>query len=137
MKQGIELMVLALRNLTEDSDSLLKERGLGRAHARALAMIARQPSLSVADLLALLHITKQSLNRVLSDLVEQSYVVQHSAPNDRRKRLLRLTDKGMALDTAIWESNRSRVARAFREAGPDAVAGFRKVVMALAAEPRK
>jgi DNA-binding MarR family transcriptional regulator len=137
MKQGMDLMVLAVRALSADADALLKELGLGRAHARALSMIAHRPSLSVADLLALLHITKQSLNRVLGDLVARDYVAQQAAPNDRRKRLLRLTEKGRTLENALWETGRSRVARAFRDAGPEAVTGFRKVIAALTQDARR
>jgi len=94
-------------------------------------MIARRPGLSVTDLLSLLRITKQSLNRVLGELMEQGYVEQHPAPNDGRKRLLRLSEKGRSFDEALWEAQRARVARAFRDAGPEGVAGFRKVLSGL------
>jgi DNA-binding MarR family transcriptional regulator len=137
MKQGMDLMVLAVRTLSADADALLKEYGLGRAHARAISMIAHRPCLSVAELLGLLHITKQSLNRVLGDLVARDYVVQQTSAHDRRKRLLRLTDKGRVLESALWEAGKTRVARAFRAAGPEAVTGFRKVIAALAQEPRR
>ena len=132
LKQGVDLLVFALRDLNGDADALLKSQALGRAHARALTMIARRPGLSVTDLLSLLRITKQSLNRVLGELMEQGYVEQHPAPSDGRKRLLRLSEKGRSFDEALWEAQRARVAKAFREAGPEGVAGFRKVLSSLA-----
>jgi len=91
----------------------------------------------VAALLAILKITKQSLNRVLNDLLEQGFVERRPAPDDRRMRQLRLTEKGEALEAALWEAQRPRLARAFREAGPDAVLGFRRVLAALADPERR
>ena len=132
LKLGVDLLFFALRDLNGDADGLLKDAGLGRAHARALTMVGRRPGLSVSELLSLLKITKQSLNRVLGDLLEQGYVEQKPGPSDRRKRLLRLTDKGQALEESLWEAQRARVVRAFREAGPEGVAGFRKVLSGLA-----
>lgn len=140
LKQGMDLLFFAVRDLGAESDTLLKAEGLGRAHARALAMIERRPAQSVSDLLSALHITKQSLGRVLGDLITRGYVEQRAGTSDKRKRLLRLTDKGRALEEALWDTQRARVARAFREAGPEAVAGFRKVLSGLAglrqAEPQ-
>ncbi|MBU6474212.1 MAG: MarR family transcriptional regulator, partial [Alphaproteobacteria bacterium] len=106
--------------------------GLGRAHRRALYFIARNPGLSVAGLLSILRITKQSLARVLNDLIEGGYIERKQAPNDRRMRQLRLTAKGAALDAALWKAQRPLLVRAFRDAGPEAVAGFRRVLMGLA-----
>jgi DNA-binding MarR family transcriptional regulator len=131
LKLGVDLMLFAMRDLNAGGDELLKQAGLGRAHGRALYMIGRRPGLSVTDLLSLLRVTKQSLNRVLGELLEQGHVEQRPSAQDRRKRLLRLTDKGQALDTALWEAQRTRIAKAFREAGPDGVAGFRKVLAGL------
>ncbi len=111
----------------------LRAAGLGRAHRRALYFIARNPGLSVAQLLAILKITKQSLSRVLNELLAAGYVERRPAPGDRRMRQLRLTEKGAALDAALWETQRPRIVRAFREAGPEAVAGFRRVLTALSA----
>ena len=80
---------------------------------------------------AILKVTKQSLNRVLNDLLEDGFVERKAGMHDRRMRQLRLTQKGAALEDAIWEAQRPRLARAFREAGPDAVQGFRRVLMGL------
>ncbi|MGB8364110.1 MAG: MarR family winged helix-turn-helix transcriptional regulator [Rhizomicrobium sp.] len=137
MKQGVDLLFHAFSDLFAHGENTLREAGLGRAHHRALHFIARNPGISVAALLAILKITKQSLNRVLNDLLANGFVERRPAPNDRRMRQLRLTAKGNALEAALWEVQRPRLARAFREAGPDAVAGFRRVLSALAEGERK
>lgn len=131
LKQGVDLLFAAFTDVFGQGDAELRAAGLGRAHRRALYFIARNPGLSVAQLLAILKITKQSLSRVLNELLEAGYVERRPAPDDRRIRQLRLTEKGAALEAALWETQRPRVVRAFREAGPEAVAGFRRVLGAL------
>jgi DNA-binding MarR family transcriptional regulator len=137
LKQGVDLLFHAFSDLFAQGEDRLREAGLGRAHHRALHFIARNPGISVAALLEILKITKQSLNRVLNDLLAQGYVERRPAPDDRRMRQLRLTAKGASLEAALWEAQRPRLARAFREAGPDAVLGFRRVLAALAQGERK
>jgi DNA-binding MarR family transcriptional regulator len=88
-------------------------------------------------LLTILKVTKQSLNRVLNDLLEGGYVERKPAMRDRRMRQLRLTEKGTALESTLWAAQRPRLVRAFREAGPDAVVGFRRVLMGLVDERTK
>lgn len=131
LKQGVDLLFHGFSGLFVQGEAILREAGLGRAHRRALYFIARNPGISVAALLAILRITKQSLNRVLNDLLEQGFVERKTATDDRRMRQLCLTAKGTALETALWEAQRPRLARAFREAGPEAVLGFRRVLAAL------
>jgi len=137
LKQGLDLLLFAFRDVSAEGDVRLKQEGFGRAHWRAIYVVGRNPGLTVADLLRALGITKQSLNRVLKDLVAERYIESRTAPSDRRKRLLRLTDKGQALDAAIWETQRGRIVRAFRDAGPDAVLGFRKVLSGLVNAERR
>ncbi len=137
LKQGVDLLFHAFSGLFAEGEEHLRKAGLGRAHQRALHFIARNPAISVTELLAVLKITKQSLNRVLNDLLAQGYVERHPAPNDRRVRLLRATEKGTTLEALLWDAQRPRIARAFREAGPEAVAGFRKVLAALAGPESK
>src|SRR5271154_2176133 len=132
LKQGVDLLFHAFSDLFAQGETALREAGLGRAHHRALHFIARNPGVSVAALLGILRITKQSLNRVLNDLLADGFVERKPAPDDRRMRQLRLTPKGEALESALWDAQRPRIARAFREAGPDAVLGFRRVLAALA-----
>jgi|ERR1700733_257702 len=132
LKQGVDLLFHAYSEVFAAGDAALRAEGLGRAHRRALYFIARNPALTVASLLSILKITKQSLNRVLNDLLKGGYVERRPAPNDRRMRQLRLTQKGLALEEALWDAQRPRLVRAFREAGPEAVAGFRRVLTGLA-----
>ncbi len=132
LKQGVDLLFHAFSDLFAQGEGALRAAGLGRAHHRALHFIARNPGITVAVLLGILRITKQSLNRVLNDLLEKGFVERRPAPDDRRMRQLRLTAKGAALETALWDAQRPRLARAFREAGPEAVSGFRRVLATLA-----
>jgi len=131
LRQGIELMFFAYREFTADPDAILREYEFGRAHHRVVHFIARHPGMSVAELLGILRITKQSLARVLGELVRQDFVMQEKGATDRRRRHLHLTPKGVELWRRLFGVQAARVARAFREAGPDAVAGWRKVQMAL------
>ncbi|MDE2462466.1 MAG: MarR family transcriptional regulator [Alphaproteobacteria bacterium] len=131
LKQGVDLLFSAFAEVFGDGDTVLKAARLGRAHRRALYFIARQPGITVADLLARLKITKQSLSRVINELLADGYVERRTAATDRRMRELHLTPKGTVLEQRLWEAQRPRLARAFREAGPDSVAGFRRVLDAL------
>ncbi len=126
-----DLLLLATRELAQDVDALLAQHGLGRAHHRALHFIARQPGLTVGDLLALLGITKQSLARVLATLHAEGLIEQMAGRRDRRQRLLRLTEAGLALERALFERQRERLLAAYREAGGGAVEGFRRVLRLL------
>ncbi len=131
LRQGIELLFYAYRDFTSDPDAILAKYGFGRAHHRVIHFVSRNPGISVAELLGILRITKQSLSRVLGQLVEQGYIVQRKGTHDRRRRLLTLTDKGLALERQLSAPQKARVARAYREAGADAVDGFRKVLAGL------
>ena len=131
MRHAQDLLYFAYRDFTAAADIILTELGLGRAHHRALHFIGRQPGLPVGDLLAILRITKQSLARVLTTLVEQGYVAQSPGRNDRRQRLLTLTESGRALERRLFERQRERLAAAYREAGGPAVDGFRRVMRGI------
>ena len=128
LRQGIEMLFFAYRSFTSDPDRILAEYGLGRAHHRALHFIGRHPDISVANLVSILGVTKQSLNRVLGDLVERGIVVKRVGDRDRRNRLLILSDFGRKLDQTLADVQRRRVRRAFKAAGADAVVGFQQVL---------
>ncbi len=93
----IELLFFAYRDFVSDPDDVLAKLEFGRAHHRVLHFVNRNPGMKVADLLDILKITKQSLGRVLKQLIDQSYIVQKEGANDRRQRLLYATPKGEAL----------------------------------------
>jgi DNA-binding MarR family transcriptional regulator len=128
LRQGIELMFFAYRDFTSDPDEILAERGYGRAHHRAIHFIKRRPGITVAGLLEILSITKQSLNRVLRQLIDDKLVVSVVGEEDRRQRHLHLTPAGEAFETQLSQPQRARLRRAFARAGPEAVAGFRLVM---------
>jgi DNA-binding MarR family transcriptional regulator len=129
VRQGIELLFYAYRDFTAEPDAMLARYGFGRAHHRVIHFVGRHPQMSVSELLGILRITKQSLSRVLGQLVRQGFIVQRTGKSDRRQRLLELTPKGVELERELSENQRHRIARAYAEAGPQAVEGFRKVML--------
>src|SRR5512141_1738718 len=137
LRQALDLLFVAARDVSGKSKAVLSEAGLGRAHARALHFIARNPGLSVAELLSFLKITKQSLNRVLNDLLKGGFVERKTGMQDRRTRRLQLTPSGKMLADAIWNAQRPLIAAAFRAAGQDAVNGYRKVLIGIAGDPER
>jgi len=128
LRRGIEAMFFAYRGFTADPDRILQEQGYGRAHHRAIHFINRTPGTTVNNLLSILGVTKQSLNRVLRTLMEDGLVDSRVGTRDKRERHLYLTDKGAELERALSEAQRNRMRDAFRTAGPEAVAGFRTVL---------
>jgi DNA-binding MarR family transcriptional regulator len=128
MRLAQDLMLLGARDLAHATDAVLAAHGLGRAHHRALHFIGRNPGATVGEILGLLGITKQSLARVLADLLAQDLVLQTQSRVDRRQRLLTLTPAGAALERTLFDCQRDRLARAYRLAGGSAVEGFRRVM---------
>ena len=116
----IELLFFAYRDFTGDPDDVLEKLGFGRAHHRVLHFVNRNPGMKVAQLLDILKITKQSLGRVLKQLIEQGYVLQKEGVHDRRQRLLYVTAKGEALAMKLAGLQTARIARALSELGPSA-----------------
>jgi DNA-binding MarR family transcriptional regulator len=137
LKQALDLLFVAARDVSGKSAAVLSEAGLGRAHARALHFIARNPGLSVAELLGFLKITKQSLNRVLNDLLKNGFVERKTGMQDRRTRRLQLTPAGKVLADAVWSAQRPLIAAAFKAAGQDAVNGYRKVLIGMTGDPER
>jgi DNA-binding MarR family transcriptional regulator len=114
----IELLFFAYRDFVGDADEVLARFGFGRAHHRVLHFVSRNPGMKVAQLLDLLKITKQSLGRVLKQLIDEGYVEQKEGARDRRQRLLFVTAKGEALATRLASLQSARIERALGEA-PD------------------
>lgn len=134
LRQGMELLFCGWRDFAGEPDPLLERRKLGRAHHRAVYFIGRHPGITVGELLAILKITKQSLGRVLTQLVADGLVVQVPGARDRRQRCLKLTPAGETLERELTETQRLRLARAYRTAGAEAVEGFRQVLLGLVDE---
>jgi DNA-binding MarR family transcriptional regulator len=134
VRQGIELLFFAYRDFTAEPDAILEQYSFGRAHHRVVHFVGRHPQMTVGELLGILRITKQSLNRVLGQLVRQGFIVQQRGAQDRRQRLLELTEKGRELERRLSAPQRARVAAAYRKAGVQAVEGFRKVLLGIIAD---
>jgi DNA-binding MarR family transcriptional regulator len=126
-----ELLFFAYRDFTRDPDAILKDFGFGRAHHRVLHFVNRHSGLRVADLLDILNITKQSLSRVLKQLIDKGYIVQRAGRSDRRERLLFPTDKGRALAERLAAPQSVRLAEAIKAAGPGAEAILRRFLEAM------
>jgi len=127
----IELLFFAYRDFVGDADNELEAFGFGRAHHRVLHFVYRYPGLKVADLLDVLRITKQSLGRVLKQLLDEGYIVQKAGNNDRRQRLLFATAKGEALVAKLAGLQTNRLNRALRDIGPAGVDIVRQFLRAM------
>jgi DNA-binding MarR family transcriptional regulator len=127
----IELLFFAYRDFVGDPDDVLLKLGFGRAHHRVLHFVNRNPGMKVADLLDILRITKQSLGRVLKQLLDEDYIVQQEGANDRRQRLLFVTSKGEALAMKLARLQTTRIARALAELGPGAHEAARRFLLAI------
>jgi len=122
---------------TNEADDILLELGLGRAHHRVIYFVGKNPGMTVSDLLNILRITKQSLSRVLSHLISESYIYQKIGSRDKRQRLLFLTSKGSALETRLTDIQCTRFANAYLQSGASDVAGFEQVLNALLDKQKK
>lgn len=129
----VELLFFAYRDFTGDADEVLEEYGFGRAHHRVLHFVGRNPGLSVAELLEILRITKQSLARVLRQLLSEGFVEQRAGDLDRRERRLFLTAKGTTLSEKLTTLQVQRIERALAAAGPAASDATRRFLFAMIA----
>jgi len=129
-----ELVFFAYRDCVADPDHVLEKFGFGRAHHRVLHFVNRNPGMKVADLLETLRITKQSLGRVLKQLVDEGYVVQKEGPDDRRHRLLFVTPKGEQLAMKLAGLQTERITRALAGLGPNAHEAARAFLAAMVDE---
>ncbi len=130
----IELFYFAYRDFTADPDAILAQYGFGRAHHRVLHFVHRNPGLKVADLLDILRITKQSLARVLKQLVDEGFIIQRAGDEDRRERRLYVSAKGTRLSDKLTQIQLKRLESALASAGPDAEALARSFLFAMIAD---
>ena len=131
LRRGIEAMFFAYRGFTSDPDKILAGYSYGRAHHRAIHFIDRCPGTTVNNLLDILGVTKQSLNRVLRKLIEDGLVESKIGEVDKRERHLVLTPDGLKLERKLSKAQRQRMGEAYRKAGSEAVLGFRNVLEKL------
>lgn len=127
----VELLFFAYRDFTGEADAVLAGYDFGRAHHRVLHFVNRRPGLRVADLLDILRITKQSLARVLKQLVDRGFIVQMAGDTDRRERRLYATERGKALAEELVELQTERIAKALAAAGPQSEQATRAFLQAM------
>lgn len=128
LRLGIEAMFFAFKGFTADPDKILQNYSYGRAHHRAIHFINQYPGTNINNLLEILGVKKQSLNRVLKTLINDGLVDVVIGKNDKRERNLSLTDKGIVLEKSLSTAQRNRMRIAYKAAGPEAVSGFRTVL---------
>jgi DNA-binding MarR family transcriptional regulator len=130
----VELLFFAYRDFTGDPDAVLDQYGFGRAHHRVLHFVHRNPGLRVANLLEILRITKQSLARVLKQLIGEGFITQKAGAEDRRERLLYATLKGARLAEKLTTLQVKRIETALQAAGPEAEAATKRFLLAMISE---
>ena len=128
LRQAIELLFFAYRDFTAGPDAILAHYNFGRAHHRVIYFVGRNSGITVTELLAILRITKQSLNRVLRQLIKGKFIEQKSDPADRRLRRLHLTIVGSRLEADLTEQQSILIAEAYQAAGSLAISGFRQIL---------
>ncbi len=127
----VELFFFAYRDFVSDPDRILEEFGFGRAHHRVIHFVGRNPNIRVANLLNILKITKQSLGRVLKQLVDEGYIEQKAGTKDRRERRLLLTAAGRELARKLAKPQLDRIAKTLAAAEPEAKAYYRRIFYAM------
>tara|TARA_B100000315_G_scaffold96765_1_gene88945 strand:- start:4 stop:522 length:519 start_codon:yes stop_codon:yes gene_type:complete len=131
LRRAMESLFFAYRDFTGIADALLADYGFGRAHHRVIYFVGAHPGMTVSELLEILKITKQSLSRVLSLLINEGFVLQRTDDADRRRRRLYLTARGADLEHRLTQCQSQWIAAAYREAGADAVKGFGAVLRGI------
>jgi DNA-binding MarR family transcriptional regulator len=131
LTRGVELLDFAYRALTAEPDRLLDDLGLGQSHRRVIHFVGRQPGITLADLVDIVRLTKQSLSRIIKELEARDLITRTASQRDRRRRPLQLTSHGTELEERLNGGLRRRLARAYRAAGAEAVAGYHQVLLDL------
>jgi len=137
LARGIELLDVAHRALFAEPDQRLAALGLSRNHQRVLHYVNRQPGITMARLLEVLQLSKQTVSRLLKDLAAHEMIVRHSDVRDRRRQRLEPTERGRDLDRQLSGRLSRRLADAYRAAGAEAVAGYHAVLLGLVDEPAR
>jgi DNA-binding MarR family transcriptional regulator len=137
LTRGIELLDAAYRSLIGEPDRTLAEEGLGRNHRWVLYFVGRHPGITMVELVGRVHLSKQSLSRLVNELVAKALLARRRGTRDRRERLLDLTARGRQLEEVLNGRLRRRLARAYRGAGAEAVAGYHRVLLGLIDDGRQ
>lgn len=131
LREAIELLFFAYRDFTAEPDAILSQYNFGRAHHRVIYFVGRSPGMTVSQLLDILQITKQSLARVLRQLVDEGFIEQRLDENDGRRRLLYLLDKGRAIEAQLTVRQAKRIAAAYKSLDAEAAQGFKDVLRGI------
>ena len=131
IKEIIELMLEAYTNSYSDPYDILKKNSFGKAHHRLICTVDTHPGIKVADLIKKLKITKQSLSRVLQELIKKGIVSQSKGDEDGRQRLLHLTEKGKKISDEIFHKQKKRILEAFKNSDSSEVLNFKKVLQKI------
>ena len=131
LRESIELLFLAYRDFTAEPDEILSRYGFGRAHHRVIYFVGRNPGMPVSNLLDILQITKQSLARVLRQLVNKGFIEKRLDQRDGRRRLLYLLDKGSEIEILLTRLQAERISNAFDRAGEDVAGIFKDVLRGI------
>ncbi len=134
LNRALEALHFGFRAITAHPDERLKALGYSRVHHRILYFVGRNPGCSVNELLGIMRVSKQYLNRPLRQLVEDGYIQARQDGRDRRIKRLRLTRKGQGLEQRLTGEQRMQLSEVFRKAGPEAEAGWRRVMELLGAD---
>ena len=134
IKEIIELMLEAYTNSYSDPYDILKKNSFGKAHHRLICTVDANPGIKVADLIKKLKITKQSLSRVLQELIKKEIISQSRGDSDGRQRLLHLTEKGEKVSDEIFHKQKQRILEAFKDSDSSEVLNFKKVLKKIIAE---
>ena len=128
IKDFIQLLSYAYRETFSDPKYVLSKKFFGPAHLRALHMIERYPGISLTELIFNLKVTKQSLNRVLRDLIKNKMIIQKIDFNDTRKKKLFLDKDGKLFFNSVYSAQKKRIFNALKNSEPDAVIKFKEVL---------
>ena len=131
IKEIIELMLEAYTNSYSDPYDILKKNSFGKAHHRLICTVDTHPGIKVLELIKKLKITKQSLSRVLQELIKKDIITQSKGDKDGRQRLLYLTDKGKKISNEIFDKQKKRILEAFKESDSNEVLNFKKVLQKI------
>ena len=131
LRQSIELLFFAYRDFTSEPDEILSSYGFGRAHHRVIYFVGRNPGMTVSKLLDILQITKQSLARVLRQLVDEGFIEKRLDQKDGRRRLLYLLPKGSEIEILLTKLQAERIRAAFQLAGEDVEGIFKNVLRGI------
>jgi|TARA_B110000240_G_scaffold149981_1_gene166128 DNA-binding MarR family transcriptional regulator len=128
IKDFIQLLFYAYRETFSDPKEILAKNSFGQAHLRALNLIERNPGTSLGELMYQLKITKQSLNRVLRDLLESKMIKQIKDEEDTRRKNLFLDKDGKVFFNRIYDTQKKRIVNALKNSEPESVVKFKEVL---------